>query len=218
MLKLSHAPLAVDKLGASWPTASCSRHRPRPVLSVMATVHPSRMNLVPQDNKNTYTNGRARARTPSPRRTSRRSRSRSPDRDRGYTRDSRGGPSGRDSRHRQEDGDRSRKQRVRADDFFGEDKDGDRGRSRDRSVDREKDKEREERRDRPRRPSPEYTEYRRPSPPHTREGSAPAPWRQPENMYPGRRGGNNSYGGGGGGADFMDRYAPELSVIIVINN
>lgn len=195
--------MAIAKLGASSTTASCSCCHPSPVPSVMATVHPSRMNLVPQDNKTTYTNGRARARTPSPRRTSRRSRSRSPDRDRGYTRDSRGGPSGRISDPRDEEDVRNRRQRVRADDFFGEDKDGERGRS----LDREKDKGREERRDRPRRPSPEYTEYRRQSPSHTREGSAPAPWRQPENMYPARRGGNNSYGGGSGGADFMDRYA-----------
>ncbi|KAK0213099.1 ras-induced vulval development antagonist-domain-containing protein [Desarmillaria ectypa] len=52
-----------------------------------------------------------------------------------------------------------------------------------------------------RRASPEYDDYRRP------ETGREAPWRQPENMYPTRRGGGNSgfYGGSkGGGADFME--------------
>ena len=55
----------------------------------MATIHPSRMNLIPQDMRTTHTETKHRARSPSPRR-SRRSpspptrRSRSRDRDRGY--------------------------------------------------------------------------------------------------------------------------------------
>jgi hypothetical protein len=55
----------------------------------MATIHPSRMNLIPQDMRSTHTEMNHRARSPSPRR-SRRSpspptrRSRSRDRDRGY--------------------------------------------------------------------------------------------------------------------------------------
>ena len=72
-------------------------------------------------------------------------------------------------------------------------------------MDRERDREREERRerdrDRQRRASPEYSEYRRPTPP--REGSAPAPWRQQENMYPRGRDVGRFVAGG---ADFMERY------------
>ncbi|KAK0455474.1 ras-induced vulval development antagonist-domain-containing protein [Desarmillaria tabescens] len=52
-----------------------------------------------------------------------------------------------------------------------------------------------------RRASPEYDDYRRP------ESGREAPWRQPENMYPNRRGGGDSgfHGGSkGGGTDFME--------------
>ncbi|KAK0195144.1 ras-induced vulval development antagonist-domain-containing protein [Armillaria mellea] len=52
-----------------------------------------------------------------------------------------------------------------------------------------------------RRASPEYDDYRRP------EVNRDTPWRQPENMYPTRRGGGDSGSYGGpkaGGADFME--------------
>ncbi|KAI0373945.1 DUF926-domain-containing protein [Pilatotrama ljubarskyi] len=138
--------------------------------------------------------------------------------------------------------------RARADDYFDDaaarmdvdgpdDKDGERRgrkRSRSRSADGERDREREERRERERdrerdggrarRASPEYGEYRRPSPPRGREdergqegGAQKAPWRQQENMYAGR--GGRGYGGGysGGGADFLEsrrqqREASTLSI------
>ena len=70
---------------------------------------------------------------------------------------------------------------------------------------------REGERDRPRRASPDYSDYRKPSPPRVREGSAPAPphggapWRQQENMYPSRGGRHPQYGGFGGGSDFLER-------------
>ena len=173
----------------------------------MATVHPSRMALVPQDPpKDVYSQTRDRRRSPSPRPSRRRSPSppRERERDRGYDRYDR---QGRD----REDARRPERGRARADDYFdeagaGEERTPPRKRSRSRSVDREREREREERRergrDRPRRASPEYNEYRRPSP--SREGSAPAPWRQQENMYPrGRDAGRYATGG----ADFMERYA-----------
>ena len=55
----------------------------------MATIHPSRMNLIPQDMRSTHTERDYRARSPSPRRYRRSPspptrRSRSRDRDRGY--------------------------------------------------------------------------------------------------------------------------------------
>ncbi|KAK0225635.1 ras-induced vulval development antagonist-domain-containing protein [Armillaria fumosa] len=85
-----------------------------------------------------------------------------------------------------------------------------RSRSRDRKdrgwhEDRAQGKEYEHRGDRrsnaERRASPEYDDYRRP------EANRDAPWRQPENMYPTRRGGGDSGSYGGpksGGADFME--------------
>lgn len=170
----------------------------------MATVHPSRMALVPQDPpKDPYSQMRDRRRSPSPRPARRRSPSppRERERDRGYDRY---------DRRDRERVKRPERGRARADDYFdeassGEERRAARKRSRSRSVDKERDREREERRererDRPRRASPEYNEYRRPSPP--REGSAPAPWRQQENMYPrGRDVGRFA----AGGADFMERY------------
>jgi hypothetical protein len=156
----------------------------------MATIHPSRLGLVPQNLRDSYPRDRddRRARSPSPRRNGRRSPSRTPSQDRGNTRNSRGGRDERDER----DGNRQRA-RARADDYFdgerGDDRESRRGRGRSRSLDRERDRERDERRagDRPRRPSPEYSEYRRPTPPHIQDGAAAAPWRQQENMYPSRR-------------------------------
>ncbi|KAI8994018.1 ras-induced vulval development antagonist-domain-containing protein [Trametes punicea] len=143
-------------------------------------------------------------------------------------------------------GDRSRRrerERARADDYFNDDggpvreqeRDSGRGRgqkrSRSRSVDRERDREREERREREkekdrerdasqaRRASPEYGEYRRPSPGRAREdgreGAQAAPWRQQENMYPSRRGGHGGYGGGG--SDWLEsrRQQREASTVTI---
>lgn len=172
----------------------------------MATVHPSRMALVPQDPpKDPYSQTRDRRRTPSPRPPRRRSPSpsRAQRRDRGHDR--------RDRRDRGREDDRQpERSRARADDYFDEASSGGEGpapqtRRRSKSVDRERDREREERRergrDKPRRASPEYTEYKRPPPP--REGSAPAPWRQEENMYPRGRDAGRFIAGG---TDFMERH------------
>ncbi|KAH9839242.1 ras-induced vulval development antagonist-domain-containing protein [Rhodofomes roseus] len=179
----------------------------------MATIHPSRMGLVPQDPpKDVYAQTRDRRRSPSPRAPRRRSPPPhlSRDKDRHDRRDHRDDDRDRDRRRDSEAGKRAERGRARADDYFDEASSGGEGRAppkraRSRSVDKERDREREERgerekeRDRPRRRSPEYSEYRRPSPP--REGSAPAPWRQQENMYP-RGGGMGRFAGGG--ADYME--------------
>ncbi|EMD33576.1 hypothetical protein CERSUDRAFT_98142 [Gelatoporia subvermispora B] len=200
----------------------------------MATIHPSRLALVPQDSKDIYPSRQAqpRGRSPSPR-YSRKPSSRSPgrayqrddpphvrDRDRERQRDrdgdkdrdrNRDGRDGREEEPRERAGrGRSERDRARADDYFddGRDKETRRAQSRNGSGDRERDREREERRerDRPRKASPDYSDYRKPSPVRPREGSEPAqstaPWRQQENMYPARRGGLP--GGYGGGSDFMD--------------
>ncbi|GJE97744.1 as-induced vulval development antagonist-domain-containing protein [Phanerochaete sordida] len=168
----------------------------------MATIHPSRLALVPQGLRDTNTRTRdapphQSSRQPSPPRYKRRSPSRSRSRDRGYKRDAPGESNGRrDDGDDRRNGDKSRRTRARADDYFDSERDDDRargrGRERSRSLDRERDREREDRRpadvNRARRPSPEYSEYRRPSPPHMREETPPAaPWRQQENMYPGKR-------------------------------
>ncbi|PCH36100.1 DUF926-domain-containing protein [Wolfiporia cocos MD-104 SS10] len=181
----------------------------------MATVHPSRLGLVPQDPKDRHPVSREdRRRPPSPQYPRRRTPSRERERDSEYRRDD-----VRKDRSRSRDGDRERggessrryeRERGRADDYFDDDGERARRRSRSRSVgrerDRERDREREERRerDRARRASPEYSEYRRPSPPvRVREDAPPAPWRQPENMYP--RGRDRfPHAGYGGGADFME--------------
>lgn len=172
----------------------------------MATVHPSRMALVRQDPpKDLYSQTRERRRTLSPRP----SRRRSPSPPRDQRRDRKYGRYDRRDRGT-EDGGRPERGRARADDYFDEASSGGEGpaphkRTRSKSVDRERDREREERRergkDKPRRASPEYSEYRRLSPP--REGSAPAPWRQQENMYPRGRDMGRFVAGG---ADFMERY------------
>ncbi|CAL1706710.1 unnamed protein product [Somion occarium] len=166
----------------------------------MATIHPSRMGLVPQNPKDTYSSSAyPRGRSPSPRQPRKRTTSRSRSRERRYAGEGRVEQSGnRDSGY----GDRSRRQeRARADDYFDESRG--RKRSRSRSLDKERDKERVERRDdrRGRRPSPEYTEYKRPSS-KEREGSAPASWRQQDSMYSGRRDRPQAYPQGG--SDFLD--------------
>lgn len=171
----------------------------------MATIHPSRLGLVPQDSN------RQRGRSPSPRlsRPHEPSSPRSPVGGRSKYND------GNDGRRRDErDGDRA-KHRARADDYFEGDR-KDRAKERSRSIDRQRDREREDRHlnDRVRRPSPEYSEYRRPSPPHLRREDpavAAPPWKQQETMYPSRRGGPPMNGYGGGGSDFMDGFVYSLT-------
>lgn len=157
------------------------------LVSTMATVHPSRMGLVPQDH---HYPDRRRAR----------SRSRSP-RNRSPTRPERNGDH-QGERHRS--GDRYR--------HGGSDRDkyGSRARSRERSSDRRTRDDESRGRDRERdgrdhqdkrRASPEYTDYKRTSP-----GPA-APWRQQENMYPNRSHRDRPpHGYGDGSTDYMDRY------------
>ncbi|KAG0707097.1 ras-induced vulval development antagonist-domain-containing protein [Suillus ampliporus] len=151
----------------------------------MATVHPSRMGLVPQDPKD-VSQARRRARSPSPRarsppRHSERERDNGRNRARDRSRDKRRD----DSKHRDRNGGEDRR------------KDDDR-RQRDRSADRGRDHNRDRSRER-RRGSPEYSDYRRPATPP----SAEAPWRNQENVYPNRQGrdrpphAGGSYGGGG---------------------
>ncbi|KAI1795610.1 ras-induced vulval development antagonist-domain-containing protein [Ganoderma leucocontextum] len=220
----------------------------------MAMVHPSRMGLVPQDPPDLGKRGRS---SPPPRSSRRRSQSAEPRRDKDeFGRDRHGVDRDRDGgrdrdremegdERRSGDGDRSRRHdrdRARADDYFNDDKGGQRDgrdddrrrrRSRSRSVDRERDHEREERRERDkdsgrRRASPEYGDYRRPSSPRGKEvdrdggkdgdvGAEKAPWKQQENMYPNRGGRQPQYGGYGGGADFMEgrRLQRETSTIIM---
>jgi hypothetical protein len=150
----------------------------------MATVHPSRMALVPQDTKDVYAD---RKRTRSPPRRHSRSRSRSRERDSRRNRshhDSKGrrrNGSSDGSRDRGRDGDTSRNTERRE---RSRERNGDNGFSR-------------------RRVSPVYPDYRKPSPPPPREDSQ-APWRQQENMYPSRRDRDRPYGGSGG-SDFMER-------------
>ncbi|KAF8647052.1 hypothetical protein AX16_006889 [Volvariella volvacea WC 439] len=139
----------------------------------MATVHPSRMGLVPQDPPTYYqgnTTGPSSSsqRPPSPR----------------FNRDS----DYRQSRRRYEDRDSRRR---------SWDKNGSRGRSRSRSVEKARDHSRSRSRDRrrgrdygdgrpERRRSPEYNDYRRPSPLRGRDDSPP-PRRDQGNAYYGRR-------------------------------
>ncbi|KAI6046121.1 ras-induced vulval development antagonist-domain-containing protein [Pisolithus marmoratus] len=122
----------------------------------MATVHPSRMGLVPQDPRDNYQTER---RDP-------RSRSSSPG--------SGGFTTGR-SRQRSRSGGRPRSISRHRDGG-----DEERGVSRDRRRDRGRESDDKDHRER-RRPSPEYSDYNRPPSP-----SQAAPWRQQENMYPPR--------------------------------
>ncbi|KAM5534571.1 hypothetical protein V8D89_011775 [Ganoderma adspersum] len=222
----------------------------------MAMVHPSRMGLVPQDPPDLGKRGRSPS--PPPRSSRRRSPSADSRRDKDeFGRDRPGKDRDMDGdRDRDRDrggderrsgyGDRSRRHdrdRARADDYFNDDKAGQRDgrdddrrrrRSRSRTVDKERDRERDERREREkesaraRRASPDYGDYRRPSPGRDREddrdkdrdgdaGAEKAPWRQQENMYPNRGGRQPQYGGYGGGADFMDsrRLQRDASTITV---
>ncbi|KIJ68123.1 hypothetical protein HYDPIDRAFT_37686 [Hydnomerulius pinastri MD-312] len=175
----------------------------------MATVHPSRMRLVPQDTKDVYPDHH-RGRSPSlPRRHDRDSR----DRDRGREQDrERGKDRG---RYREHSDDRREKDRERE---RGRDRDrspprrkeGDRERERSREVgrDRDVDKGKDRARDRNgRRASPEYGDYKRPA--------SPPPGAAAPNMYPNRQQRGGDYGrdrpphvdrgfGGGVGSDFLE--------------
>ncbi|CCL98674.1 uncharacterized protein FIBRA_00676 [Fibroporia radiculosa] len=191
----------------------------------MATVHPSRMGLVPQDPKDTHPSSRRdRGRSPSPQYSRRHSPSHDTDKDyrRDNTRRAQNGDSHRyreRDRSKQRDSESSRRyERARADDYFNDVSSGagqQKNRNRSKSTHRERDNERDEKkeRDRTRRPSPEYEEYRRPSPPREHEGSAlpQAPWRQQENMYPRVR--DRAMNGGYAG-DFMERYRESSSFSI----
>ncbi|TFK70621.1 DUF926-domain-containing protein [Pluteus cervinus] len=139
----------------------------------MATVHPSRMALVPRDPP-PHKRDEPRRRSPSPRRTP------SPSRDRDRERDRQRNARNSDSRGRRRSYSRSRSPRRG-------DRDKDRDRERDRNDNRRSD----------RRRSPEYGDYRRPSP----GPDSQAPLKSQENMYPNRRG---DYGRGGAGADFLE--------------
>jgi hypothetical protein len=167
----------------------------------MATIHPSRLGLVPHN----INSDRQRGRSPSPRSSHRlgHSSSRSPGRTDGHER------SYRDSRYPSERETDRRNYRARADDYFDEGRRGDNASGRSRSLDRKRDLEREERHNKglERRMSPEYSDYRRPSPSYGQQDSPTlAPWRQQENMYPNRRGGAST-ALGGSGTNFLDRYA-----------
>ena len=145
----------------------------------MATIHPSRMNLIPQDMRSTHIE-RPRGRSNSPSR-SRRSPSPPTRRDRS-----------RDDRDRDRDGDRDR---------VG----GSNGRGRRERSGSEDSLRGGHRRSQNRRSSPQYDEYRRALPPPSESS---APWRQPENMYSSKRDqphhGRPTYGSAG--ADFLERY------------
>ncbi|THH10517.1 hypothetical protein EW145_g1271 [Phellinidium pouzarii] len=168
----------------------------------MASVHPSRLGLVPQD-------------APSHRDSVR-------DRDlnkdwRDYDRDAR-------RRDERDEGKDTYGYRRHDSDERG------RGRSRSRSGGRadkelEKDRDRDREKDeRSRRRSPDYSAYRREEPPHTAvsiitaaDAGSSAPWKAPENMYPPRgegrgRGGYNAGGGGynaGGGDEYFNARRKE---------
>ncbi|KAF9237563.1 ras-induced vulval development antagonist-domain-containing protein [Melanogaster broomeanus] len=165
----------------------------------MATVHPSRIGLVPQDRKDLHSD-RRRGRSPSPpRRHDRdhreydrdrdRDRYRESDRERTYSTRDRPSP-----RKKDEERERSR----------GEDRE--RGRDGKRGTDRDADRDKDTDRGRNgRRASPEYGEYKRPA--------SPAPGAR--NMYPSRQPRDEiaerdrpphirvEYGGGGG-SDFLE--------------
>ncbi|KAF8953998.1 ras-induced vulval development antagonist-domain-containing protein [Flammula alnicola] len=144
----------------------------------MATVHPSRMGLIPQDMRETHSD-RTRGRSPSPRRSHRSPspvRSRSRDRERGKD-DGRGRDSG-------YDGDRR----------------GGRADSRDRGRDGYRPTE-------ARRASPKYDDYRRPPPPAGGESSAPWRQQDsiyPGKHDYHRGGAPYGAGAGAGGAGFLE--------------
>ncbi|KAF8907842.1 ras-induced vulval development antagonist-domain-containing protein [Gymnopilus junonius] len=175
----------------------------------MATVHPSRMALIPQEIREPASL-KYRGRSPSPRRSSSRrsasppprrrntSRSRERERERDRERDRDGGR----DRRRGHDDDRERdRDRPR-------EKDRDRRGGRDGSRDRDSQRGRDSYRDRdrapePRRASPKYEDYKRPQGPPAagpgEGGESSAPWRKQDSMYPPRH-----FQGGSAGANFLE--------------
>lgn len=176
----------------------------------MATVHPSRMGLVPQDSKDVYSDfHRARSRSPShkydrDRRETDREREKA--RDRESDNDSQGGrgggsererPDHRRDRRRGHNDDRTSPRR-RDNGRWVDDRDRDRDRGRHRERERGKDKDRSRSR---RRASPEYGEYKRPTSPGPGTPSM-YPSRQPQDGMYQRRSGY-----GGGGSEYLERCA-----------
>ncbi|KAI9571135.1 DUF926-domain-containing protein [Boletus coccyginus] len=161
----------------------------------MATVHPSRMGLVPQDPKDIY-QGPRRGRSPSPpRRHDRDRRERDRERGRENNDDSergRGGnrerPDDRRDRRRGHDDDRTSPPRHKDNGRRPDDRDRGRHRERERDEDRDRDRSRSRRRG-----SPEYEDYKRPASPGPATPSM-HPNRPPRDGTYERRGG---YGGGG---------------------
>ncbi|KIK02706.1 hypothetical protein K443DRAFT_512764 [Laccaria amethystina LaAM-08-1] len=167
----------------------------------MATIHPSRLGLVPQDPP------QRRRRSPSPRRP--RSRSRSPsyrekrERERDRDRDKDSQRRGRDERDKEKERYRDHSRGARGRDERNDSRGRENGRGGGESP----------RRNGPdgRRASPLYDDYRRPAPPVV-EGQTP--WRQPENMYP-NRGGGRPYGAGSEGAGFLESRRAQREAMTV---
>jgi len=162
----------------------------------MATVHPSRMGLVPHDKPKDDSSRYSKDIGPSSGRRNRHDepRDRPPHKDRSRSKDgSRRGRSEERERRRGRSGERDSNA-----------KDGERYARNGRGDD-----------ERERRRSPDYSAYRRPSPPHMHtngQGHASVanarkvtpPWRVPQNMFPPRRGGQGMDFATGG--DFFSRY------------
>lgn len=174
----------------------------------MATVHPSRMGLVPQDPKDVCPDLR-RGRSPSPpyrydrdRRERDRKKEKARDRDNDNDK-ARGGES-----ERERPDDRHGRRRDRGDDWTSpphrdsgrrvndRERDKDRGRYRERDKDRDRDRSRSRRR-----ASPEYGDYKRP----------PSPGPGTPNMYPNRQPQDGTYerrgGHGAGSSQYLERCA-----------
>ena len=165
----------------------------------MATVHPSRMGLVPQDPKDIYQDPR-RGRSP-PRRHDRDRRERDRDRGRecndGSERGSGGNkerPDDRRDRRRDHDNDRTSPPRHKDNGRRPDNRDRGRHRERERDEDRDRDRSRSRRRG-----SPEYEDYKRPASPGPATPSL-YPNRPPRDGTYERRGGY-----AGGGSEYLER-------------
>lgn len=155
----------------------------------MATIHPSRLGLVPHEpvSSSSYSRDRPRGRSPSPRH----SRHRSP------------------SPRRRKDRSSERRTRDGDDVYQSKDRSNNRRRRDNRSHSAERPRGREDGDDGKeagnlRRASPVYEDYRN----GASEG-AQVPWRQGENMYPRRFQG----GYGGGSIEFMDGYVLKFQAL-----
>ncbi|KAF8444773.1 ras-induced vulval development antagonist-domain-containing protein [Boletus edulis BED1] len=157
----------------------------------MATVHPSRMGLVPQDPRDVYQARRARSPSP-PHRYDRRRDSESDDDDDRRREGDREKERKRSDDRRDQRRDRNSERRV--DD---RDRDRNRGRYRERERDEDRNRDRERSKSR-RRASPEYGDYKRPASPSPATPSM-YPNRQPRDGKYERRGGY-----GGGGNDYLE--------------